>query len=76
MNDEPLRAEPGRLDAVLARLTGIPRAEVQRAITAGRVRVDGQTRPRSYKLVGGELLEVELLDVRPPEPEPNGVPVR
>ncbi len=29
--------EPGRLDAVLARLTGIPRADVQRAIADGRV---------------------------------------
>ena len=37
-------AGPGRLDAVLARLTGLPRADIQRAIAAGRVTVDGEPR--------------------------------
>ena len=35
-------ATAGRLDAVLAELTGLPRADVQRAISAGRVTVDGE----------------------------------
>ena len=41
MPTEALAGEPGRLDAVVARLTGLPRADVQRAIAAGRVTVDG-----------------------------------
>ena len=36
----------------LAALTGIPRADVQRAIAAGRVTVDGETRPTSFRLHG------------------------
>ena len=39
---ETLTGEPGRLDAVLARLLGVPRADVQRAIDAGDVLVDGR----------------------------------
>ena len=60
MPTEELRAEPGRLDAVLARLTSLPRADVQRAIAAGWVRVDGAVRPKSHQLSGGELLTVDL----------------
>ncbi len=41
-----------------ARLTGLPRADVQRAIADGRVLVDGSDRPKSYRLHGGERLEV------------------
>jgi 23S rRNA pseudouridine1911/1915/1917 synthase len=51
-------AEPGRLDAVLARLAAIPRAEVQRAIDEGRVTVDGEVCARSYRLRGGERLAI------------------
>lgn len=50
--------EQGRLDTVLARLLGVPRVEAQRAIAAGEVRVDGRRRPKSYRLEGGESLEV------------------
>ncbi len=71
-----LSGEPGRLDTVLARLTGAPRADVQRAITAGRVLVDGQIRPKSFVLVGGERLEVELEIEAPLTAEGPPVPVR
>jgi 23S rRNA pseudouridine1911/1915/1917 synthase len=50
----------GRLDVVAAELSGLPRAEVQRAIAAGRVRVDGRSRPKSFSLLGGEVLELDL----------------
>jgi RNA-binding protein YlmH len=40
-----LDAEEGRLDAVVARMTGEARADVQRAIAGGKVRVDGEPRP-------------------------------
>jgi 23S rRNA pseudouridine1911/1915/1917 synthase len=56
-------AEAGRVDAVVAGLLGVPRAEVQRAISEGRVLVDGQARSKSYRLAGGERVEVDL---RPP----------
>ena len=49
---------PGRLDAVLASLTGAPRAEVQRWIDSGVVTVDGVPAPKSRRLAGGERLEV------------------
>ena len=45
MTTETIAGEPGRLDAVVARLTGLPRADVQRAIAAGRVTVDGARAP-------------------------------
>lgn len=69
-------ATPGRLDAVLATLAGVPRAEVQRAIERGAVLVDGVARPKSFRLEGGERIEAELSIDEPPPPEPGGVPVR
>jgi 23S rRNA pseudouridine1911/1915/1917 synthase len=55
-----LEAVPGRLDVVVAELAGLPRADVQRAIAAGRVTVDGRIRPKSFRLSGGERLELDL----------------
>jgi 23S rRNA pseudouridine1911/1915/1917 synthase len=69
-------AEPGRLDAVVARLSGEPRADVQRAIAEGLVEVDGTVRPKSHRLRGGERLTVELALDRPLRPEGPPVPVR
>ncbi|HSL12100.1 MAG TPA: RluA family pseudouridine synthase [Actinomycetota bacterium] len=76
MRDERFTAEAGRLDAVLARLTGRPRAEIQRAIDAGRVRVDGASRPRSHRLEGGETLDVAAADDVPVPAEGPPVPIR
>jgi len=53
-------AEPGRLDAVVSVHLGVPRAEVQRAIAAGAVLVDGSPREKSHRLAGGERIEVDL----------------
>jgi len=53
-------ADPGRLDAVVAATTGSSRADVQRAIAAGDVLVDGQPRPKSFRLNGGERIAVDL----------------
>lgn len=71
-----LRAVPGRLDAVVARLLDVPRAEVQRAIEAGGVLVDGRPRTKAHRLAGGERLTVDLAEVRSVEPEGPAVPVR
>ncbi|MDO4784342.1 MAG: RluA family pseudouridine synthase [Propionibacteriaceae bacterium] len=50
-----------RLDAATARITGYSRAKVADLIETGRVRVDSQevTKP-SFRLAGGELLDVEV----------------
>ena len=69
-------AEPGRLDVVLARLTGEPRADVQRAIADGLVEVDGVPRPKSHRLHGGERVSVDLTPERPLAAEGPPVPVR
>jgi 23S rRNA pseudouridine1911/1915/1917 synthase len=67
---------PGRLDAVLADIAGIPRADIQRAIARGAVLVDGTPRPKSFRLAGGERIEADLEAFGDLEPEQGGVPVR
>lgn len=71
-----LAGEAGRLDAVVARLLGVPRADVQRAIEAGRVLVDGDPRSKSHRLTGGERIDVDLPGEEPLAPEGPPVPVR
>lgn len=71
-----LVATPGRLDAVIADRLAVPRADVQRAIAAGDVTVDGGRRPKSFRLRGGESIEVDLSGARALEPEGPPVPVR
>ncbi|MEA2521387.1 MAG: rRNA synthase [Actinomycetota bacterium] len=76
MEPEVFIGEAGRLDAVLARLTGVARADIQRAIVAGDITVDGHARPKSHRLEGGERLEVRLGESEALAPEPGGVPIR
>jgi 23S rRNA pseudouridine1911/1915/1917 synthase len=57
---QAFEATAGRLDAVVAERLGIARADVQRAIEAGGVRVEGEVRPKSFRLAGGERVEVDL----------------
>ena len=76
MTAEELLAEPGRLDVVVTELTGAPRADVQRAIADGRVRVDGRTRPKSFRLGGGERLLIDLPQDEALVPDDRPVPIR
>jgi 23S rRNA pseudouridine1911/1915/1917 synthase len=76
MPAERFVGEPGRLDAVLTRLAGLTRADVQRAIASGFVTVDGVVRHKSYALTGGEALEMGIEAEAPLEPEGPPVPVR
>jgi 23S rRNA pseudouridine1911/1915/1917 synthase len=76
MPAERFVGEPGRLDTVLTRLSGLSRADVQRAIASGRVTVDGTVRPKSFALLGGEALGIEIDDEAPLQPEGPPVPVR
>ena len=76
MTTEVVAPGPGRLDAVLAGALGVPRADVQRAIEAGRVTVDGRGRPKSFRLEGGERVEVEMAAAADVPAEGEPVPVR
>jgi 23S rRNA pseudouridine1911/1915/1917 synthase len=71
-----LTATPGRLDVVVATLLGLARADVQRAVGEGRVVVDGRPRAKSFRLHGGERVEVDLPDVADLQPEREPVPIR
>ena len=73
---ERFTAEPGRLDVVATALTGLPRADVQRAIAAGQVTVEGQPRSKSHRLAGGETIEVAIPAPADLGPEGPAVPVR
>lgn len=76
MSADTFVAEPGRLDTVAARLAGVTRADLQRAIDDGRVLVDGVARPKSFRLRGGERLDVEVATHVPLEADGAAVPVR
>jgi 23S rRNA pseudouridine1911/1915/1917 synthase len=69
-------AAPGRLDSVVARHLGLPRADVQRAIAEGRIMVGGAIRPKSFRLTGGESVTGAVPGGGVPEPQEGGVPVR
>jgi 23S rRNA pseudouridine1911/1915/1917 synthase len=73
---ETYRATPGRLDVVATALTHATRADVQRAIAAGHVLVDGQRRTRSFRLSGGETLSIVLPEADPLDAGGEPVPIR
>jgi 23S rRNA pseudouridine1911/1915/1917 synthase len=59
-----------RLDAVLAELPDVgTRSLAERLLSGGAVLVDGRTRPKSYRLEGGEELEVVVPEPEALEPE-------
>jgi 23S rRNA pseudouridine1911/1915/1917 synthase len=58
-------ADPGRLDTVVAATIGSTRGDVQRAIAAGDVLVDGRPRAKSFRLEGGETIAVDLVEAGP-----------
>jgi 23S rRNA pseudouridine1911/1915/1917 synthase len=57
-------------------MTGEARADVQRAIAAGLVRVDGERRSKSFRLHGGERLTIDLEIDAPLAAEGPAVPIR
>ena len=63
----PAEAAGARLDRFLADPLG-SRSRAQSLIESGRVRVDGQTRPKRHALIGGERISVE--EPEPPAPVP------
>jgi 23S rRNA pseudouridine1911/1915/1917 synthase len=73
---ESFAAEAGRLDTEVARALGISRADAQRAIEEGRVRVNGTVRQKSFRLLGGEAVEAAPRDPGDLQPEPGPLDVR
>lgn len=61
----------GRVDAVVARRAGLPRAAVQEAIRAGGVTVGGRSVRPSHRLEPGDEVagEVDVQAARPPQAE-------
>jgi len=52
-----------RLDRFVASLPAVgSRAEAERLLAAGAVRIDGKRRPKSRRLQGGEVIELEVPD--------------
>ena len=66
----PAEAAGERLDVFLAAHVG-SRAAAQRTIDAGRVRVDGEERPKRHALHGGEVVEVVEAPAEPPVEAPE-----
>ena len=69
-------AGPGRLDVEVARALDVPRAEAQRAIDEGRVLVQGRSRPKSFRLAGGETVEASIREAGDLRAEHEPVEVR
>ena len=66
-----------RLDRFLAGLSEVgSRAVADDLLRAGRVRVDGALRERTYRLAGAEALELDLPDAEPAELTPEAVQFR
>jgi 23S rRNA pseudouridine1911/1915/1917 synthase len=57
-----------RLDVALARMFGFSRTVAAELVDEGRVRVDGSAAPRSARVHGGDLLEIELPEPDQPTP--------
>jgi 23S rRNA pseudouridine1911/1915/1917 synthase len=72
----PREAAGERLDRYLAGIGEVgSRAAAERLLVGGKVRVDGEACPKSYRLAGGETLELEL-ESRPGGVVPEEVPLR
>lgn len=78
MQPEPARfeGEPQRLDVYLQeRYPRYSRSRLQEWIKKGRVTVDGTVRKASHLLRGGELVEVQPLELRPLRATPEDLPL-
>jgi len=70
----PQEAGGERLDRFLAGLEEVgSRATAERLLADGKVLVDGEARPKSHRLAGGEELAVEVPDRREAALEPEAV---
>ena len=73
----PPSAAGERLDRFLATAPEVgSRSAAERLLADGKVRVDGEPRPKSHRLEGGETVEFEVADRRETTLEPEDVPLR
>jgi 23S rRNA pseudouridine1911/1915/1917 synthase len=73
----PEEAGGDRLDRFLAELPEVSsRSAAERLVESGSVRVNGTAQPKSYRLEGGEELEVELPPEKPSALEPEPIDFR
>ncbi|MFQ5839732.1 MAG: RluA family pseudouridine synthase [Candidatus Methylomirabilales bacterium] len=73
----PVPAAQGgeRLDAFLARVSGLSRAQVQRLIAAGRVHVAGRARKAGFRLSAGQEIRLAIPPPRPSGLSPEPIPL-
>ncbi|MDQ3871887.1 MAG: RluA family pseudouridine synthase [Chloroflexota bacterium] len=72
----PDGAAGSRVDRFLADASGLSRAYVQRLITEGRLTVAGRPIKANAAVTPGSTLELDVPPARPPELEPETVPLR
>ncbi len=74
--DVPPGQSPERIDLYLAHhIEHATRSKVQQAIQAGMVLVDGRAVKPSYKVTGGERIEVTIPKPPPPDVLPEDIPL-
>ncbi len=72
----PQEGSGDRLDTFLVEnLPELSRSQVQKLITSKQVLIDGTPTKASYKLKGGEQIQVELPDPEPVEAVPEAIPL-
>ena len=71
--DESLAGQ--RLDQALAQLAGVPRAQAQRWIEAGRVALDGARARASQRVAAGAEIAVDPPEPTPLEARPEAIPL-
>jgi 23S rRNA pseudouridine1911/1915/1917 synthase len=72
----PSTAAGERLDRYLASLEAVgSRAEAERLVLEGRALVDGEPRPKSHRLTGGETISLETREPHGPTLEPEQLDV-
>ncbi|MGH7412263.1 MAG: RluA family pseudouridine synthase [Candidatus Methylomirabilis sp.] len=64
-----------RLDRYLARLTGLPRSQIQRLIEAGRVLIEGRRLKASGAILPGQRIRLSIPRPRPTAIVPEPIPL-
>jgi 23S rRNA pseudouridine1911/1915/1917 synthase len=65
-----------RQDVVVAQATGVSRARAGELIGQGRVRIDGRSERKSYRVAAGELLEIDMgAEAQTPAVPPTGIEI-
>ena len=64
-----------RLDRYLARLTGLPRSQIQRLIEAGRVLVEGRRQKASATVLPGQRITLSIPPPQPSQLRPEPIPL-